>query len=94
MHDLRGELPCSTLRDKVRVFATVCNGKNRHKGEVHRDRRPDNVFITRVERVKIFDFGLAKQTHATVASAERLVDPVAIWSGSETSGVTSQVPRG
>jgi hypothetical protein len=29
MHDLRGELPCLTLRDKVRVFATVCNGKNR-----------------------------------------------------------------
>ncbi len=65
----KGLMDCERARD---IFKQVCSALTaaHNKGVIHRDIKPDNIFITKTEdgkdRVKLLDFGVAK-----VQSAKR-----------------------
>src|SRR5262245_23076837 len=83
-HTLRERLAGGALptRKAVEVAVQIARGLGAAHGKsiVHRDRKPDNVFIQDDGQVKILDFGLARQTGAgdgsgATATAAAVTDP-------------------
>jgi serine/threonine protein kinase/Tol biopolymer transport system component len=62
-----GALPVRRAIDYAKQIAQAMAAAH-DKGITHRDLKPENVFITNDERVKILDFGLAKQVQPAVSA--------------------------
>jgi serine/threonine-protein kinase len=85
---LRGKLDGATVSQKQAVDWALQIAKGlsaaHGKGVVHRDLKPDNVFVTKDGHVKILDFGLAKRVEA--APAEQTSAPTGTGGGHTEPG--------
>jgi TolB-like protein len=82
----RGPLP---IKDAVDVATQIASGltKAHSQGIVHRDIKPDNVFITDDGHIKIFDFGLAVLAgQSRLTRAGTTLGTVAYMSPEQTRG--------
>jgi serine/threonine-protein kinase len=96
----RGPIP---WRDAVDLVMSVAEGLTaaHAKGLIHRDLKPDNVFLTSDHRVKLLDFGVARwkgpfgggdqeMTHESYTDAGMLVGTLAYMSPEQARGEAAE----
>ncbi len=80
--------PPLTLDDKLNIVAQLCNGLYyaHEQGVVHRDVKPDNVFLGDDGTVKLLDFGIAKLTSSTLTRQGDVLGSASYMSPEQVSG--------
>ncbi|MBS1818078.1 MAG: serine/threonine protein kinase [Acidobacteria bacterium] len=87
---LREEPPLS-LDDKLNIVAQLCDGLAyaHEQGVVHRDVKPDNVFILEDGSVKLLDFGIAKLTSSNLTRQGDVLGSASYMSPEQVGGSDS-----
>ncbi len=80
--------PPLTIDDKLNVIAQLCDGLSyaHEQGVVHRDVKPDNVFLLEDGSVKLLDFGIAKLTSSTLTRQGDVLGSASYMSPEQVGG--------
>ena len=83
--------PPLSLDDKLNVVAQLCDGLSyaHDQGVVHRDVKPDNIFILEDGSVKLLDFGIAKLTTSNLTRQGDVLGSASYMSPEQVGGSDS-----
>ena len=83
-----GSQPPLSLDDKLNIVAQLCEGLTyaHEQGVVHRDVKPDNVFILEDGSVKLLDFGIAKLTSSNLTRQGDVLGSASYMSPEQVGG--------
>ncbi|MFN7917929.1 MAG: serine/threonine-protein kinase [Vicinamibacterales bacterium] len=85
------EAPPLSLDDKLNIVAQLCDGLSyaHDQGVVHRDVKPDNVFLLEDGSVKLLDFGIAKLTSSNLTRQGDVLGSASYMSPEQVGGSDS-----
>jgi serine/threonine-protein kinase len=80
--------PPLTIDDKLNIIAQLCEGLSyaHEQGVVHRDVKPDNIFLLEDGSIKLLDFGIAKLTSSTLTRQGDVLGSASYMSPEQVSG--------
>jgi len=87
---INGQPPLS-IDDKLNIVAQLCDGLAyaHEQGVVHRDVKPDNVFVLEDGSVKLLDFGIAKLTSSNLTRQGDVLGSASYMSPEQVGGSDS-----
>src|SRR6187397_1888984 len=87
---INGQPPLS-IDDKLNIVAQLCDGLSyaHEQGVVHRDVKPDYVFILEDGKVKLLDFGIAKLQTSTLTRQGDVLGSASYMSPEQVGGSES-----